>query len=246
MRRQLLSLAAASLVTGFLATPSASAQQSVNFFLGGFVPTPIDARGDSTGPRSDVLVRDFDFLSYRFDGLKAPTFGGEYLVGLGDFFEAGAGIGYYQKTVQAFDINYANSNGSNITADLKLRIVPFNATLRVLPLGHRAPIVPYVGAGIGLFAWRYSESGQFVDYPLSGPLPKNPSIFNQTFADSGTATGPVVLGGVRVPVGPLVPGFEMRWQSAKGSLSTDPITGFNAPKIDLGGLTYLFTFAIRF
>jgi hypothetical protein len=44
----------------------------------------------------------------------------------------------------------------------------------------------------------------------------------------------------------VVPGFEIRWQSAKGNLSTDPVTGFNAPRIDLGGINYLFTFAIRF
>lgn len=246
MRRLLLSLASVGLVAGFLTTPSASAQQSVNFFLGGFSPTPVDTRGTGNG-RDDILIKDFDFLSYRFDRFKGVTFGGEYLVGLGDFFEAGAGIGYYQQTVPAFDINYQNaSGGGNINADLKLRIVPFNATFRVLPLGHRAPIVPYIGAGIGVFGWRYSESGQFVDYPANGTRPKNPALFNATFADSGVATGPVLLGGIRVPIGPMAPGFEIRWQSAKGNLSTDPVNGFAAPKIDLGGMSYLFTFAIRF
>src|SRR5437868_7547921 len=172
MRRLLLSLASVSLVAGFLATPSASAQQSVNFFIGGFSPTPLDARGSGNG-RNDILVKDYDFLSYDFNRFKGVTFGGEYLVGLGDFFEAGAGIGYYQNTVHAVDINYTNTNGANIAADLKLRIVPLNATFRVLPFGHRSPIVPYIGAGIGVFGWRYSESGDFVDYPLSGPLPRN-------------------------------------------------------------------------
>ena len=56
----------------------------------------------------------------------------------------------------------------------------------------------------------------------------------------------VVLGGIRVPIGPMAPGFEIRWQSAKGNLSTDPVNGFSAPKIDLGGVSYLFTFGIRF
>jgi hypothetical protein len=246
MRRLLLSLASVGLVAGFLATPSASAQQSVNFFLGGFSPTPPDARGSGDG-RNDILVKDFDYLSYRFDRFKGVTLGGEYLVGLGDFFEAGASIGYYQQTVPAFDINFQNANGGgDINADLKLRIVPFNATFRVLPLGHRAPIVPYIGVGIGVFGWRYSESGQFVDYPASGPLPKNPALFNATFSSSGVATGPVVLGGIRVPIGPMAPGFEIRWQSAKGNLSTDPVSGFSAPTIDLGGVSYLFTFAVRF
>jgi len=245
MRRQLLSLAAVILVGGLVTTPSASAQQSVNFFVGGFVPTSFDARGDVSGGRSnDVLVNNFNFLNFNLDRFKAATFGGEYLVGLGDFFEAGAGIRYYQKTVPAFDVNYVNSNGSNINADLKLRIVPFDATFRVLPLGHRSPIVPYVGAGIGIYAWRYSESGQFVDYPANGTLPRNPSIFHGTFTGSGTAVGPVVLGGIRIPIGPLAPGFEVRYQGGKGDLPGDQ--SFSATKIDLGGMNYLFTFEVRF
>jgi hypothetical protein len=243
MRRQLLSLGAVILTGGLFGTPSASAQQSVNFFVGGFVPTSLDSRGDVSGGRSnDVLVNNYNFLNFRIEGFNGPTVGGEYLVGLGGIFEVGASIGYYQRTVNAFDINYTNSNGSNINADLKLRIVPFDATVRVLPLGHRAPIVPYVGAGIGIYGWRYSEAGQFVDY--QPPVPKNPPIFNGTFAGSGTAVGPVVLGGIRVPIGPLAPGFEVRYQGGKGNLPGDQ--SFSATKIDLGGMNYLFTFEIRF
>jgi hypothetical protein len=236
MRRILLSLAAVSMVAGFVATPSASAQQSVGVSLGGFVPAGADG--------NDVLVRDQGFLSVRRSRFAGPTVGGEYLVGLGDYFEAGARLGFYQRTVSAADTKYTNANGSNITADLRLRVVPFDATVRVLPFGHHAPIVPYVGGGVGVFAWRYSESGQFVDY--TPPVGPNPPTFSATFANSGTAVGAVALGGVRVPIGPLAPGFEVRWQSAKGNLSTDPVTGFSAPKIDLGGLSYLFTFNIRF
>ena len=242
MRRQLLSLAAVILTGGLLATPSASAQQSVNFFAGGFVPTPLDARGSGNG-RDDILVKDLDVFAYNFQRFHGFTFGGEYLTALGHFFEAGASVGYYQSTVPATDINFVNTNGSNINADLKLRTVPFTATFRVLPLGHRAPIVPYIGAGVGVTWFRYSESGQFVDYPVSGPVPRNPAIFNGTFSSTGSAVGPVVLGGFRVPIGPLVPGFELRWQSMKGNLDT---TQFAAPHVDLGGMSYLFTFAVRF
>jgi len=237
MRRHLLSLAVVTLAAG-LFSPPASAQQSVNFFLGGFVPTPADARGDVSGGRSnDVLVRDQDFLSFRLDRLTGPTVGGEYLVSLGPFFEAGAGIGYFQRSIPAVDTNFVNANGDSVVANLKLRVVPFSATFRVLPLGHRAPIVPYIGGGIGVYGWRYSESGEFVD-------PTDRSIFNGTFVGTGSATGPVVLGGVRVPIGPLAPGFEVRYQSAKGTLPTNQ--DFAGTTIDLGGLNYLFTFQIRF
>lgn len=240
MRRLLLSLTAFSFFAGFVATPVASAQQSLNLFLGGFVPTSADARGTTTnGISNDVLVRNQDFLSFRVDRFDGVTGGGEWLVALGESFEAGAGLGIFQQTVHAVDTYYVNTNGSDVVANLKLRIVPFTATVRVLPLGHHAPIQPYVGGGVGVFGWRYSETGQFVD-PTTGP----PTIFSGNFVASGTTVGPVVLGGVRVPVGPMAPGFEVRWQSAKGDLPAGQ--GFAGSVIDLGGFNYLFTFSIRF
>ncbi len=58
MRRLLLSLSAVALVSGFIAAPIASAQQSVNFYIGGFTPRALDAR-----PDDDVLVQNGTFLS---------------------------------------------------------------------------------------------------------------------------------------------------------------------------------------
>ena len=227
-----------SAVVGFIATPDASAQQSLNLYLGGFVPTPVDARGTITnGVSDDVLVRDQDFLAYRFGRFTAPTIGGEWLIGLSDKFDAGLGIGFYQRTVPAVDANFVNANGTDVVSNLKLRIVPFTATFRFLPLGHNAPIQPYVGVGAGVFVWRYSESGQFVDSTDN-------SIFSGTFVGSGSKVGPVVLGGIRAPVGSTAVGFEVRYQAAKASLPASQ--EFAGSTIDLGGLNYLFTFNIRF
>jgi len=241
MRRWLLyltSVAVVSAVVGFIATPVASAQQSLNLYLGGFVPTSLDARGTTTnGISNDVLVRNLDFLGYRFDKFTTVTFGGEWLIGLGDKFDAGLGVGFYQQTVHAVDANFVNANGSEVVTDLKLRIVPVAATFRYLPVGHNAPIQPYVGAGVGVFGWRYSESGDFVDHV-------DHSIFSGTFVGSGWETGPVVLGGVRAPIGPTAVGFEARYQHARGSLPASE--GFAGSQIDLGGMNYLFTFNIRF
>lgn len=241
MRRLVLSLAAVSLVAAFIATPSASAQQSVNFFVGGFVPTSLDARGDLVGNKStDVIARDQDVFAFRFDRFKAATVGGEYLFPLGNFFEAGAGIGFYQRTVPAVDKDFVDSSGNNIGMNMQLRIVPFNATFRVLPLGHNGGFEPYFGAGVGVFGWRYSETGDFV--LATGTISRN-----EVNTASGAAVGPVVLGGIRFPIGPLAPGFEIRYQKAKGDLPANgPGQDFNGSVIDLGGMNYLFTFAIRF
>jgi hypothetical protein len=237
MRRLFPTLTIAILL-GFAWISSASAQQSVDFYMGGFVPDAMDARG-----ADDVLFQNSAFLSTfnRANGIDIDefagfTFGGDYLIAIGRFAEVGGGIGYYQRTVPAYYTNLVNANGTEIIQDLKLRIVPLNATVRLLPLGHRNGFEPYVGAGVGIFLWRYSETGQFVD--------TNNNIFNGSFAGSGAEVGPVVLGGVRFPIGPFGVGGEVRWQDAKATLPADQ--GFAGPKIDLGGFNYLFTMTFRF
>jgi outer membrane protein W len=231
MRR--LTLATAMLALFGLVAPATSyAQQSVNFYVGGFVPKAEDARD-----RHDVLWNNLDFLSFKVSDFTGGTAGIEYLVGLNDFVDAGVGVGIYSKAVPSVYDKYVNSNGSEIEQSLKLRMVPMTATVRLLPFGRTRGLEPYVGGGVAIINYRYSESGQFVDFT-------DGSIFRDTFTGSGTATGPTVLGGVRVPFGGSSLGFEARWQRAKGSLPTSE--GFAGNAIDLGGMNYLATFRISF
>jgi len=242
MRRLLLSLSAVALVCGFIAPPSASAQQTVNFLLGGFIPRSLDARSAGDTILADSTDVPFELATFnrttgidigKFDGF---TFGGEWLFRVNPWVEGGLGLGYYQRTVPTSYANFVNPDGSEVAQDLRLRIVPFTATFRFLPLG-TSPVQPYIGAGVGVFAWRYSETGQFID---STDL----SIFNENIVGSGGAVGPVVLAGIRFPVGAVVPGFEMRYQSATGTLPANQ--DFVGTKIDLGGWNALFTLGIRF
>jgi hypothetical protein len=241
MRRWLLSFACVTVVSavvGLIATPPAAAQQSLNLSFGGFVPTGLNSRGSTTnGFSNDVLVNNLDFLDFNFRRFTGPTVGAEWLVGLGDYFDAGLGVGFYQRTATAVDLDFVKPNGDEVVSRLKLRVVPFTATFRYLPVGHDAPLQPYIGAGVGVFGWHYSESGEFVDAT-------DQSIFTGPFVGSGAATGPVILGGVRAPIGRSAVGFEARYQHARGLL---PAEGeFSGSEIDLGGMNYLFTFNIRF
>jgi outer membrane protein W len=231
MRRLISAGVVALVVLGVVGTPAASAQQQVSIFVGGFSPRSVDARSSD-----DVLVNNLDFLAFRVSDFSGPLFGGEYLTALGDNFDAGLGVGFYQRTVPTVYNDFVNANGTEIEQDLKLRVIPFTATVRWLPIGHHNGVEPYIGAGVGVFNYRYSESGQF--------LATDNSIFNGTFVGSGTATGPVILGGVRVPVGSWGVGGELRYQSAKGDLPVDQ--DFSGNKIDLGGFSYTFTINIRF
>jgi len=231
MRRLITAGVVTLAVLGFIGTPVASAQQQISFSLGGFSP-----RSETARSSDDVLVNDLDFLAFRVSDFGGPQFGAEYLVGLGDNFDAGVGVSFYQRTVPTVYIDFVNVNGTEIQQDLQLRVVPFTASVRWLPMGHHNGVEPYIGAGVGVFNYRYSQPGQF--------LATDGSIFRGNFVGSGTATGPVILGGVRVPVGPWGVGGEIRYQSAEGKLPADQ--DFAGSKIDLGGFSYAFTINVRF
>ena len=212
-----------------------SGRNSVNFNLGYFA-----LRGADSRVSEDVLLADlFDVepLAFEIKDFNSATFGAEWLIGVSDYLEAGVGAGFYQRTVPSVYLNVINNNGREIEQDLKLRIVPLTATIRLLPAG-RGSVEPYVGAGIGVFNWRYSEVGEFVD-------PSDRSIFADRFTANGTAVGPVVLGGIRFPVADVWNiGAEIRYQKAEGKNLLDQ--DFLGDKIDLGGWTTSFTFGLRF
>jgi outer membrane protein W len=231
MRRSIVATGLLVLVS-LLAPATSYAQQSINFFVGGFSPKGEDARD-----RDDVLWNNLDFLAFDIKDFRGGTAGAEYLVGLNEFIDAGLGVGIYKRTVPSVYTNYVNRNGSEIEQDLKLRMVPFTATVRFLPFGRSAGIQPYIGAGVAIINWRYTESGEFVDFT-------DGSTFRDTFEGKGTATGPTVLGGIRFPLGAWDLGGEVRWQDAKGDLPTD--LGFAGDKVDLGGWHYVATINVRF
>lgn len=207
-------------------------RQAVGFNVGYFALRSEDAR-----PPEDVLRVDLESLAFQIKDFNNGTFGGEWLITLNKYFEAGVGLNYYQETVPSVYRNFVNANNTEIQQELKLRIVPFTGTIRFLPIGHGA-VEPYVGAGIGLFNWRYSETGEFVDFSDS-------SIFRDSYSASGNAFGGVMFGGVRVPFADVFAvGGEMKYQFAEGDIDAD--SGLLSNKIDLGGWSANFTFHIRF
>jgi hypothetical protein len=207
--------------------------QAIGFTLGGFFPKGLDSR-----VADDVLLRDHDDLVFEMKDFNGGSVSGEWLFALGDFVETGIGAGYYRRTVPTVYRGFVNDNGSEIEQDLKLRIVPMTATVRFLPIG-RGSVEPYVGAGIGAFNWRYSETGQFVDTSDS-------SIFTSRYIAKGTAVGPVILAGIRAPIADVWDiGGEVQFQKATGDTKRAE-TALLADKIDLGGWHALLTMHVRF
>jgi len=216
-------------VSAGLAGP-ASAQQVLTVQFGGFLPKGEDARVEG-----DVLVVNRQYLLFDFGDFNGLLLGGDWSFALGEYVEAGAGFGYYQATVPAIYDEWINEDGSEIEQELRLRIMPLTAVVKILPLGARRAIQPYVGGGLGVYFWRYSETGEF--------LATDGSLFRDSFVQSGTSLGPVAVFGLRgrVSESALI-GLEGRYQWGTTDLSED----FLGTKLDLGGFSILATFGYRF
>ncbi len=221
------------LVAAMLVLPAtpALAQQAINISLGYFAVTGEDARTDG-----DVLVANREILAFDLRDFDTGSIGVEWLLPVGEFLEVGAGAAFTSRTVPSVYDELVNRDGSEIEQDMKLRVAPFTATVRLLPFGRSRAVQPYIGGGIGLFSYRYSEVGDFVDFT-------DRSVFRDQFVATGTETGGVALAGIRFPIGDVWSlGGEVRWQKASADLNDD----FLGTTLDLGGFHYLATIHMKF
>lgn len=233
-RNAILALAVLALVA---TSAPAVAQQSLSLNIGYFA-----VRSEAGRVAGDTIVAnlyaDHPFaLAYWVSDFNNITVGAEWLIPLGNFLEVGTGVNYYSETIPSFYRDLTNDDGSEITQSLKLRTVPITGTLRLIMTGRRAAVQPYVGAGVVVVPWNYSEAGDFVDPDLE--------IFRWDYQDSGTAVGAVFFGGLRVALNRKVAlGGEFRYQAVDAPL--DQNVGFQGTRLDLSGMTYQGSVIFRF
>lgn len=233
--------------TATAAPASAQVVQSVQFGGGVFSPKGFDSRVDG-----DVLVRDAigewlpaypdlsDALVFDMSDFRSGHVFAEWNAALGNHVEIGAGVAFSQRSVPSVYLDLVDLQDREIEQTLKLRVTPITAVVRFLPFGNAGTVQPYVGVGGGVFNYRYSESGRFVD-------PETLDIYEDAYSASGFAPGGVVLGGIRFPLGGDIYGLSLegRYQFATGE--TGGIEeGFLDEKIDLGGFGFNVGFLVRF
>jgi hypothetical protein len=225
-------------------------RQTINFTFGGSRLTGIADRDDD-----DVIVANLDFLEFDPDEITKGSWiaGVEWLVPIGSFVEAGAGIAFSGRREAASRYRDFVEEGTlaDIEQDISLRVMPLSFTIRAVALGQRSPVQPYFGGGLGLFRYEYVEEGDFLDfteYPPEVPrdcypAPDKPCIFEDTFSAKGWQPGLILLGGVRWASDSATVGGEIRYHRANVDLDTD---AFVAPKLSLNGWIFQFTVGARF
>jgi hypothetical protein len=232
----------------FIAAP-ASAQTVSSLHLGGglFSPKGLDSR-----VQGDVLARNYlgepvpayptlsDALAFEIKDFRSGSLFAEYNVSFGHHVEVGAGVAVFGRSVPSVYLDLVDERNREIDQTLRLRVVPLTAVVRFLPFGRAGDVQPFVGAGVALLNYRYSEVGRFVDTDTL-------DIYDDRYTASGSAPGVVVLGGVRPPLGGDVFGMSLEGRYLSGSGDTGGLeAGFLDEKIDLGGFLFNVGFNVRF
>jgi hypothetical protein len=236
--------AGAMVLTLAAAVPAyAQVVHSVAFGAGAFFPKSCDSRLDCRTSRGsdDVLVEDLQSLAFDIKDFRGATVFGEWNITFDDRVEVGLGAGFYRRTVPSVYRDFVDIDFTEIEQDLRLRIIPVSAVVRFLPFNRAGQVQPYLGGGVAALNWKYTETGEFVDFE------NNNTIFEDRYVASGTTLAPVVLGGLRMPINGDVYALnaELRYQFGKGDTGGFE-NGFLAEKINLGGMNFTLGFQIRF
>jgi opacity protein-like surface antigen len=162
------------------------------------------------------------------DDLENASFGIDYLLPLTNrlslMFSGSVFEGDTTNAYRDFEDNF----GDRIRHDTTLGIASGTIGPVLHLTGPDSAIQPYIGAGVGAFAWELEESGDFIDFDS----PSQP-IFSADLRSEGVTFGYYWLAGLEAPITPRLSIFaEGRWTRVEDDLSDD-FEGFG--KIDLGG-----------
>ena len=111
MRRLLLAVSTMLVLNAFVVPTPAYAQQSLNLFVGMFVPRGLDARVDG-----DVLLNNRAFFLFDMGKFKDWTGGADWLIALNQHVEVGLGLGIYSEEVPSTYADLVNENGSRLSS----------------------------------------------------------------------------------------------------------------------------------
>ncbi len=207
-RFALLTIAAAAAV---LASPAAAQyyapENGLRIRAGLFTP-------EASGEYFDGIFTDF---TGNADDFEDGTIGVEYSRAIGPMIDLLVGGSYFESRQSQAYRDFEDSDGLPIVHDTTLEASNFELGLRLRLAPAHAAVVPYVGGGGTMVAYRLTEEGDFIDF---NPPPAE--IFSDHFEAEGTAVGYFLMAGLDIPIGRDFGLFvEGRWRDAKDDLADD-------------------------
>jgi hypothetical protein len=182
---------------------------------------------------SDIFDQNKAETFFQVDDLNdwGGTFGYDHFIG--NYIDVGGSIAYYRTVQTIEDRQFEFPDGSPVLRDIRFKIVPVEANVSFLPIGRNYAVIPYVGAGIGVYFWQYEEIGDFVVDRLTDPN----VITGSAFSD-GTDLGWNIHGGIQIPFSRSATFIsQIKYSKAEGELD---VSGFDPAfgPIDLSLVTY--------
>jgi opacity protein-like surface antigen len=229
---------------------------TISFKVGYFVPSL----------KSDFWDTELANMSFLKSNFQAATFSFSYEGFLTSELSLVIGIDTYSKNKTGYYKDYVGVqfdegdfalpaqyyNGDFTPSHrLSVSITPLEFSLKVAPFGRRGKVIPYFGAGVGIYLWSVRMEGDFVDFsdeyiyddPAGYEVPVYPiyavdAMEGRNFGR--IAFGWQAFGGVQVPIANrLTVDVEAKYSSAKGKMGTNPNEGFYGfQPLDLGGVQF--------
>jgi hypothetical protein len=126
----------------------------------------------------DFMKIEFSQMSYAKSNFQDTSFGIYYEYFLDGRFSLVFGVdtfskskaGYYNDYIGIEDSDglwaFPNDYQGDFTPGhtLDISITPLQLSFKIAPFGRRANIIPYVGAGVGLYLWNLRMRGDLIDF----------------------------------------------------------------------------------
>ena len=159
-----------------LLLPSLGLANTLTVRLGYFIP----GFKDFEGTRNSLQAIEFDQMSFLkrdfYEGVLGVTY--DYFINrqlslslsVDTYNKSKAGyyldyVGYdFEEGTFAFPLEYDSEDAFSIVHNLSVSITPVILSVKIAPLGRRNKIVPYLGAGAGVYFWSISMRGEIVDF----------------------------------------------------------------------------------
>ncbi|MGB8958229.1 MAG: hypothetical protein WCC00_04365 [Candidatus Aminicenantales bacterium] len=237
-----------------LLIPSLAFSDSITLRLGYFFPK---ALSDSylINHQDSLWAIEFDNMSFLPKDYRGGTVGIGYDYFLSKNISLALSVDAYNKsnvgfyrdwvvnTVDQVDFAFPSELyfGGDIVHSFRVTITPVELSLKLLPLGRRARIIPYVGGGASMVFYGARMFGDTVNFadpwiytdPDLGDVDIYP-VEPVASRDNGTAFGWHAFGGIQFPIGYRATiEAEARYRSAKGRFN-GLFQGFD--DFELGGL----------
>lgn len=186
---------------------------------------------------SDLWEINMENLALGKQDMLDITYGAEYEFFINRFLSVSLEGGQYQKTVFSQYLDWEYEDGTPIYQNLSLRITSFELDLKLYPLGHKKIFFPFIGAGVGIYGWRYEQWGDFINF--------EDLTVSEGYAETSTySLGFNGKAGFGIRFGHVFGlTFQAKYQYLKGRLSSF-FEGFE--KLDLSGFQYSLGFCYFF